>query len=542
MPLRAKDLMEQRERSGATALVEQLVREGTEVVFGIPGIHLMPVLDALHGYGDRVRFVTTRHEQATAFMADGYARVSGQPGVSLVVPGPGVYNAATGLATAYAASSPFLQIAGQVSRAAIGRGMSVPHEVHDQLDIVRPVTKSAERVTSADDLPRAVHDAFAAMRSGRPRPTHLEAPPEAFSDLTAAPLLDPAGRVEPEIDEERLAAAAGLLAGAQRPLVVAGGGIHAADAAAELTELAEFLQAGVITTREGKGAVDERSPLSLGTLFVHQRLRPAIADADVVLAVGTRFQGVPLAARQKLVHLDVDAAEIGRYGPVAVALVADARTGLRRLLDALRARREPAADRTAELRAVRAAVDEQHMAVGPQAQIVQALRRAVPEDGILAVDATMVGYMCHLAFPVYRPRSYLTSSYMGTLGFAFTMALGAKIAAPDRPVLSVSGDGGFLFNAGELATAVQYGLNTVSVVFNDSAYGNTRLDQISGYGGRIIGTELRNPDFVAYAESFGAVGVRVKTPDDLAAAVREAFTDSRPVVVEMPLQQLPSAF
>jgi acetolactate synthase-1/2/3 large subunit len=298
----------------------------------------------------------------------------------------------------------------------------------------------------------------------------------------------------------------------------------------------------VITTREGKGAVDERLPFSLGAVFVHKRLQPAIASADVVLAVGTRFQGFPLEPHQQLVHLDVDAAEIGRFGPVSVALEADARTGLRRLLDELRKRRDPAPDRSGELRMTREAVIEQHEAVGPQGRIVAALRAGAPENAIVAVDATMVGYMCHLMFPVYQPRSYLTSSYMGTLGFAFTMALGAKIACPSRPVLSVNGDGGFLFGSNELATAMQYGINTVSVVFNDNGYGNTRLDQIQGYGGRLLGTDLRNPDFVAYAEAFGAVGVRVKSVDELTPALREAFADDRPVVIEMPIDPLTAAF
>jgi acetolactate synthase-1/2/3 large subunit len=534
--------MSERGRSGATALVEQLIHEGAEVVFGLPGIHLMEVLDSLHGRADELRFISTRHEQATTFMADGYARVSGRPGVALVVPGPGVYNAATGMATAYAASSPVLQIAGQVDRARIGSGFSLPHEVHDQLDVVRPVTKSAERVTVADDLPRAVHEAFVAMRTGRPRPAHLEVPPEALAEPTAAPAVEPAapGVVAP--DAALVTQAAALLAGASNPIIVAGGGVQAAEAASELTTLATYLQAGVITTREGKGTIDERLPYSLGTVFVHRRLQPAIAAADVVLAVGTRFQGLPLVPGQQLVHLDVDPAEIGRYHPPAVALAGDARAGLDRLLAAVRSRRDPAPDRTSALRAIRADVDAQHAAVGPQAELVRALRTAVPEDGIMVVDATMVGYMCHLAFPVYQPRSYLTSSYMGTLGFAFPMALGAKVAQPHRPVISVNGDGGFLFGSNELATAVQHGINTVSVVFNDGAYGNTHLDQVERYGGRIVGTELRNPDLVAYAESFGAVGVRVKTADELCGALGDALTDDRPVVIEMPIDRLPSAF
>ncbi len=530
------------ERPGAVALVQQLIREGVRVVFGLPGVHLMEIIDAFGASAGQVRFITTRHEQATSYMADGYARVSGEPGVSLVVPGPGVYNAATGLATAYAASSPLLQLAGQVNVAGIGLGGSLAHEVHDQLDIVRPVTKSAVRVLDAGGLPGAVHDAFVAMRSGRPRPAHVEVPPEALAQRTSAPLLDAAVAAPVGPDPEMVERAAALLAGAANPVIVAGGGIHAAGASSALTALATFLQAGVITTREGKGAVDERLALSLGTVFVQKRLQPALEAADVVLAVGTRFQGFALRAGQRLVHLDVDASEIGRWAAPELALVGDACVGLEAVLAALQQRRDAASDRSAELRAIRREVEAQLDAVGPQAAIVKALRAAIPDDGILAIDATTVGYMCHLAFPVYGPRSWLTSSYMGTLGFATNMAMGAKVACPDRAVVSVNGDGGFFFASNELATAVQYGIGGVHVVFNDRAYGNTRLDQVRHYGGRIYGTELRNPDVVAYAESFGAVGVRVTTSAALAAAVKDGLADDRPVVVEMPIDHLPSAF
>lgn len=527
-------------RSGGTAVVQQLVREGVEVVFGIPGVQLMHILDSFHGHADGIRYVTTRHEQATAYMADGYARVSGRPGVSLVVPGPGVYNAGAGLATAYAASSPILQLAGQINAAAIGRGDSLPHEVHDQLDIVGPITKLARRVMDADELPQAVNEAFTAMRSGRPRPAHIEIPPEVLAAPTAAPLVAPARPTVETPDDDALAEAAALLVQATNPLIIAGGGAH--DAADDIRALAEHLQAGVITTREGKGVVDERLAVSLGTLFVHRRLQPAIAAADVVLAVGTRFQGVTLSVEQQLVHLDADDGEIGRFAKPAVKLIGDATTGVRRLLDEVRARSDAAPDRTHELGTIRADVDAQHAAAGPQAEIVAAMRRGIPDDAIVAVDATMVGYMCHMVFPVYSPRSYLTSSYMGTLGFAFNMSLGAQMASPDRPVVSINGDGGFLFASNELATAVQYGLPVVAVVFNDSAYGNTHLDQRDNFGGRILGTELRNPDIVAYAESFGAVGVRVTTTDALAATIGEAIDDPRPVVIEMPIERLPSAF
>ncbi len=198
------------------------------------------------------------------------------------------------------------------------------------------------------------------------------------------------------------------------------------------------------------------------------------------------------------------------------------------------------ADRGDEYRAARASVDAQLDAVGPQAGMVKALRKAIPEDGILAAGTTTVGYMCHMAYPVYAPRTYLTSSYMGTLGYCFPTALGAKVAQPDLPVVSVNGDGGFLFCATELATAVQHGINVVTVVFNDSAYGNTNKDQMDNFGGRIIGTELVNPDFVKFAESFGAVGVRVETDDALEGAIREGLADDRPVVIERPMERLPT--
>ncbi|MXZ77701.1 MAG: thiamine pyrophosphate-binding protein [Acidimicrobiia bacterium] len=525
-------------RSGGSAVVEQLVREGVEVVFGIPGVQLMHILDSFHRGADKIRYITVRHEQATAFMADGYARVSGRPGTTLIVPGPGVYNAGSGLATAYAASSPVFQISGQINRDAIGQGNSLPHEVHDQLDVVRPITKYAERITEADQLPGAVRRAFAAMTSGRPRPAHLEIPPETMGEPTSAPVVDPVAPEPTRPDPELVAQAARLLAEADHPLMVVGGGAHGA--APVLRELQHHLQAATISTREGKGVIDGRDPAAIGTLFVHQRLAPIIADADVVLAVGTRLQGVGLGDSHRLIHLDVDPSEIGRFTPPEIPLVGDAEAGAADLLDALRQISDPNPDRSGQWREARQRVDAAHRAAGPQAAIVEALADSLPANAILAVDATMVGYMCHMYLPVAHPRSYLTSSYMGTLGFAMNMALGAKVAAPERPVVSINGDGGFLFASNELATAVQYDIPTVHIVVNDSGYGNTRLDQELNYGGRLLGTELRNPDLVKYAESFGCAATRVVDNDGLRSAVREMIAEDRPAVVELVIDPLPT--
>jgi len=509
------------------------------VVFGLPGDQLMAALDALVDVPE-IRYIVTRHEQATTYMADGYARATGRPGVAMVVPGVGVYNAASGLATAYACSSPVLLLAGQVNRDGIGRDLGLLHDVHDQLDIVRPVTKSATRVLHAADIPTAVRDAFTQMTSGRPRPTEVEVPPEAFSDdAPGASALAPVREAPRAADAAALDKAAAVLSGASSPLVVAGGGVVLGDAAAALTALAERLQAPVVTTREGKGAIDDRHPLSVGTMWVNRRLRPVIEAADVVLAVGTRFQGFGLSAGQRLVQVDVDADQIGRNHPVDVAVAGDAALSLSALAALLPGGRASRAD---EARAARAAAEASLRAIGPAAAMVDAVRAGVPDDGVLVCDTTSVAYMCHMLYPVYAPRTYLSTSYMGTLGFGFPAALGAKVGRPDRAVVTVVGDGGFLFASSELATAVQHDIPTVVVVFDDGAYGNSNRDQREKYGGRELGTLLRNPDWVQLARAFGADGMVVHDIAALGPAIREACATGGTTVIAVPMDRLPSPF
>lgn len=527
-------------RNGADALVEQLKREGVEVIFGVPGDQLMVALDALYDEPS-IRYITTRHEQATTYMADGYARAGGRPGVAMVVPGVGVYNAASGLATAYACSSPVLLLAGQVNRHGIGADLGLLHDVHDQLEIVRPITKSAERVLDPDRVPAAVRDAFHAMTTGRPRPTEIEIPPETFADATDATSIDPVAPLPGVPSPDAIEAAADLLAAAHDPLIVAGGGVVVGGASEPLLAVAEHLQAGVVTTREGKGAIDDRHPLSVGTMWVNRRMRPVLDAADVVLAVGTRLQGFAFPDSTTIVHLDADPAVPGRHAAVEVELIGDAAA----TLDALAARLEqkPAAPvRHTERQAQRESVREALRTVGPQAELIDRLRTAIPDDAIIVPDTTTVGYMAHMYLPVYEPRTYLSTSYMGTLGFAFPTALGAKVARPDRPVVALVGDGGFLFTANELATAVQYGIATVTVVFDDQAYGNSNRDQRERYGGREIGTTLRNPDWVQFAESFGAHGAHAESLDELEAAIAHAVALDRPSVISHPIDRLPSPF
>lgn len=527
--------------SGGEALARQLRAEGVEVIFGLPGDQLMAALDALYDVPE-IRYIVTRHEQATTYMADAYARISGRPGVAMVVPGVGVYNAGAGLATAYACSSPVLLLAGQVNRAGIGNDLGLLHDVHDQLDLVRPITKWATRVLEAGQIPDAVRTGFRHMLTGRTRPVEIEIPPEAFVEMTAAEVVPPVS-VEPLVPSETaLSAAAAMLASASAPLIVAGGGVVLGNATPELVDVADALQAPVITTREGKGAIDDRHALSVGTMWVNRRLRPLIDGADVVLGVGTRFQGIGLGPGQKLVHLDVDADQIGRNHPADVAVPGDAKLGLAALADLLSSQRAARASRADEAQAMRASVEEQLRAVGPGAAMVDALRAGVPDNGILVCDTTTVAYMCHMYYPVYAPRTYLSTSYMGTLGFGYPAALGAKVGAPDQPVVAVVGDGGFGFTLNELATAVQHDIHTVTVVFDDGAYGNSNRDQREKYGGRELGTELRNPDWVKLADAFGARGVKVDDIQQLPAVLKDACAAQQSTVIAVPMDRLPNVF
>jgi acetolactate synthase-1/2/3 large subunit len=524
---------------GGALLAAQLRAEGVEVIFGLPGDQLMAALDALVDVPD-IRYIVTRHEQATTYMADGYARATGRPGVAMVVPGVGVYNAASGLATAYACSSPVLLIAGQVNRDGIGRDLGLLHDVHDQLDVVRPITKWAARVLAPGDIPAVVREAFARMTSGRPRPVEVEVPPEAFAEeAPGAQPLAPTRATALPADAAVLDKAAAILASAQSPLIVAGGGVVLGDASAALTAVAERLQAPVVTTREGKGAIDDRHPLSVGTMWVNRRLRPVLDAADVVLAVGTRLQGFGLSPRQRVVQVDVDPDQIGRNHPADVPVAGDAALSLAALTELLPRGRASRAD---EARAARADVEASLRAIGPAGAMVDALRSGVPDDGVLVCDTTTVAYMCHMLYPVYVPRTYLSTSYMGTLGFGFPAALGAKVGRPDRAVVTVVGDGGFLFASNELATAVQHGIPTVTVVFDDGAYGNSNRDQHEKFGGRELGTVLRNPDWVRLAEAFGADGMVVRDLAALGPAVRDACASARPTVIAVPMARLPSPF
>jgi len=523
--------------TGGEALAKALVREGVRVVFGLPGVQLYGAVAALRDEPG-IRFVTTRHEQATTYMADGYARAGGEFGVALVVPGPGLLNAAAGLATAYAASSPVLLIAGQVPRSYLGRKVGVLHELDDQLEALRGVTKWRRSVLEASEVPRAVHDAVVQLKTGRPRPVAIDIPPDALEQEAEIELLPPATPARPAASAADVDRAAEMLLRAERPLVYAGGGVLLSGAHEALAAVAEHLQAGVVQSGEGKGAVSDASDLSLGAaLWRESPLRAHLDAADLVLAVGTRLAVAGLQPSQLVIQIDVDPEEIGRNHPKTFGLVGDANGTLEALLDRLR-REPPRPSRKAEREVLRARLAEVARKAEPPAAILRSLRAATPEDAIIVPDMTQIGYHCRPFWPVYHPRTYLTSSYSGNLGFAFPTALGAKVACPRRPVVSLSGDGGFLFNAQELATAVQHGINVVAVVFNDQSYGNVARDLDEDWGGEFA-SELQNPDFVRLAEAFGLTAWRAETPTGVGDLVRRAVELDRPVLIEVPVGRMP---
>ena len=522
--------------TGGEALVRSLYAEGVRVVFGLPGVQLYGVMAALRDE-PRIRFVNTRHEQATSFMADGYARAGGTIGTALVVPGPGLLNAMSGLSTAYSASSPVLMLSGQIPRDSIGRDVGLLHEVNDQMECIRPVTKWRRRVLQVADVPAAVREAFGQLRSGRPRPVEIEMPPETMEDEGLVELLPPGEATRQVAAARDLDRAAELLLASRAPLIYAGGGVHLSGAHDTLAQVAEHLQAGVAQSAEGKGAVSDHNTLSLGAAFWRDSaLRVHIHGADVVLAVGSRLAGVSFRPGTRIVQLDADEQEIGRSHKDTLGLVGDARATLEALLERLRAASAPRPSRKAEHEALRARMAAENT-MEPNASIIKSLRAGAPENTILVAGMTQIGYYSRPFWPVYEPRTYLSSSYSGNLGYAYPVALGAKVARPHRPVVSISGDGGFLFNAQELSTAARHGINVVAVVFNDSSYGNVARDLDESWGGQ-YGAELQNPDFMKLAEAYGVVGMRAKEPTEVGRLVREAIEKDRPVLVEVPVGRM----
>jgi len=545
--------------TGGDEVAAALEALGVEVVFGIPSVHNLPLYDALRRRG-RVRVVTVRHEQAAAGAADGYARVTGRLGVAITSTGPGAANAAGALLEARDAGSPVLHLTGQVERRYLGLGKGYIHEVPDQAGMLRAVSKGHALVLEARAVGDAVHTAAEeALRPPR-GPVSVELPIDLqYETVEAVPPSAEAGTIARRAGRARdvaravgdhgapdpaaLAEAASLLRASRRPLVWAGGGVVAAGADAELRALAARLGAGVLTTVNARGVLDEADPSCVGNLAWDPEVRELCLEADVMVAVGTRFRGPDtenwrMGLPRRLVQVDVDAAAIGRNYPVAVGLEGDARVVLTALLGALGPRGdEPDSDPSWRERvaAVRAAARARLRAtLGAQEGLLDATEDVIDEDVVVVKDATIPAYTWgNRLLRVRRPRTSVAPSSFA-IGLGLPHAVGAAAAVPGRPVLLLAGDGGFVLAASELATAATERLAVVAVVFCDGGYGILRNIEERQFGAT-IGVELGRPDFVALAGAFGVPGERVASVEEYAKVLRDAMGRAEPFLLEVDL-------
>ncbi|WP_291858404.1 thiamine pyrophosphate-dependent enzyme [Bradyrhizobium sp.] len=519
--------------SGGEAIVGGLVAHGVDTVFGLPGAQIYGLFDGFHQA--QLKVIGARHEQACGYMAFGYARSSGRPGVFSVVPGPGVLNAGAALLTALGCNEPVLCLTGQVPTNFLGKGRGHLHEMPDQLATLRTFVKWADRIEYPDAAPAMVSRAFQEMLSGRRGPASLEMPWDVFTqraETGPANVFDRFPAPLPDLD--RIKAAAALIAGSKTPMIFVGSG--AIDARDEILELAELIDAPVVAFRSGRGIVSNAHELGL-TMAAAYRLWPR---TDLMIGIGTRME-LPASGFRwpfqppslKSIRIDIDPSEMRRLTPDA-AVVADALAGTSELLAAVRkVGYTKTSGRRAEIRDASAAAHKEIQSVQPQMAYLNILREVLPQNAIVTDELSQVGFASWYGFPVYQPRTFITSGYQGTLGSGFPTALGAKVAHPDRPVVAITGDGGFMFGVQELATAVQFNIGVVTLVFNNNAYGNVRRDQRERFEGRVVASDLVNPDFVKLAESFGVGAARVTSPDHFRAALEKALAHGGPYLIDI---------
>ena len=528
------------EMTGGQAVVDTLISEGVEAVFGIPGTHNLHIYDAIH-QNPSVRHILARHEGGAAMMADGYARTSGQPGVCLTIGGPGATNALTGLVTAYAESSPVLMVTTEIARNLIGLDRGVSHEIKQQLDIFQSALASAMRAEAVPDIPLAIHQLMATMRIGRPRPTYLEIPWDVLGMRGHVEVGKRFSVEKPGGDPVTIEAAIHLLEEAEQPLIFSGLGTLRSEASAELCQVAELLRSPVITTANGKGCLPEDHPLALGAgVGRNPILTDALARADVVLAVGTSFdvwtmQNWSLKIPGRIIRVDIAAEQLHKNYPAEVTIHGDAKLVLTQLAASL-ASRGTGGGMARELKeaanTARSAVEARGRS-GPQ--VIRQLRSNLPRDTIITVDTTMVLQWVAWNFEVYEPNTLLLPWNSATLGFALPAALGAQVAFPNRKVVALVGDGGFLFTGQELATAAKHNLPVVTIVFNNQAHGSIKKQQVSGFDGRSLGVDLEGLDYVAFAHALGVPGERVTSLDALGDHLGQALLAGTPTLLEVSL-------
>ncbi len=528
-----KRMTQMTRRTGGEAIVTQLLQQGVDTVFALPGAQIYGLFDALHQAGSNLRVIGARHEQACAYMAFGYARSTGRPGVYAVVPGPGMLNTSAALVTALGCNAPVLCLTGQVPSEYLGRGRGHLHELPDQLGTLRSITKWAGRIDVPAHAPARVARAFQEMLSDRPGPVALEMPWDQFTATAEVSATDPLPlQPAPEPDPNAVEAAAKIIREARAPMIFVGSG--ALHASSEVLELAKRIDAPVVAFRSGRGVVSDDHDLGL-TIAAAFHLWP---ETDCLIGIGTRLE-VPFwrwpyrPSDLKTIRIDIDPAEMRRL-TVDVGILADASIGAASLSAELRRVRKTSRSRREAIAAAKLKAAAEVAEIQPHAAYLAAIRDVLPRNGLFVDEMCQAGFTSWFAFPVYEPRTFISSGYQGTLGAGFPTALGVKVAHPDTPVVSVSGDGGFMFALQELATAVQYGIGVVAVVFNNNAYGNVRRDQLQLYG-RMLGADLVNPDFRRIADAFGVPSAQARTPQELRRHLETAFAKGGCWLIEVPV-------
>ena len=518
----------------ADAIVKSLIAHKVDTVFGLPGAQTYAFFESLRSHQDQIRFVGSRHEQGCAYMAFGYAKSTGKEGVYNVVPGPGVLNTTAALCTAH--SAPVLCLTGQIPSAFIGSGHGALHELPDQLGTLSTLTKWAERINHPGEVPSVMSEAFKHLRSGRLQPVAVEIPADVLAardnvdtDFVEAsiPVLYP--------DKEKIKNAAERIRAAKKPMIMLGSG--AIEAGEEVRELAKLIQAPVTSFRGGRGIVSDESPYGFSCAAGYKLWE----ETDLLIGIGSRLE-LPAFRWQKgkmtkdLIRIDIDPTQMTRL-EADVAIVADAKTATRELLQEIEKHSISVPSREERFKEVKAQVLQEIQEVQPQMAYLNVIREVMPNDGFLVEEISQVGFTAWFGFPIYAPGTLVTSGFQGNLGHGFQTGLGVKVGNPDKAVVSLAGDGGIMYGIQELASAVQHQIGLVTIIFNNNAYGNVRRDQIELYDGNDYASELKNPDFVKLAESFGALAYRAKTPAELKVCLEKALSESGPSVIEVPCER-----
>ena len=523
-------------------MVRAAKANGTDTIFGLPGAQIYPLFDAMYRDPD-IRSIISRHEQGAAYMAYGYAKATGRPGVFSVVPGPGILNASAALCTADGGNQPVVCLTGQIMSSFLGKGRGHLHELADQQATLRTIIKHADHISDPTNAFAQVNEAFRQAQSGRPGPASVEMCWDTMAQQWDVDVTSGIAAIDkPEVDPDAVRDAAKLVAGAKNIMIMCGGGAqHASD---EVRELAELLGASVTAFRSGRGVVAEDHECGVSSAAA----RLLWDDTDLLIGIGSRLElqfmrwgsmdhyyDRPPEGSPKVIRIDIDPTEMTRFQPDA-GVVADSVDGTRALIKEIEKQGHHAGnpERIAEAKArARKNIEE----IQPQLSYLDTIRELLPRNGYFVEELCQVGFTSNFGFEVYEPRTYVSTGYQGTLGFGFPTAIGVKAAMPDRAVVSITGDGGFLFGMPELASAVQQNIGVITVVFNNSSYGNVRRDQQLKYEGHLIGADLDNPDMVKLAESFGADGYRVASPEALKPVLEKAIDNDRPAIIDVTLER-----